>query len=81
MWRYLVKKAKFYTQKWLNIENCSTEAKLYINDRTKNIAAKNLKSEYKNIVLGVGSSGPTTKWGIKNYIELANLKIRILIKK
>ena len=68
---HLVKKAKFYTQKWLNIENCSTETKLYINDRTKNIAAKNLKSEYKNIVLGVGSSGPTTKWGIKNYIELA----------
>ena len=24
----------------------------------------------KNIILGVGSSGPTTKWGYKNYIKL-----------
>jgi len=68
---HLVKKAKFYTEKWLNIENCSTETKIHINHITKNIAANNLKSEHKNIVLGVGSSGPTTKWGVKNYIELA----------
>ena len=24
----------------------------------------------KTIVLGIGSSGPTTKWGYKNYISL-----------
>lgn len=68
---HLVKKAKFYTEKWLNIKNCPTETKIHINDKNKKTAASNLKSEYKNIVLGVGSSGPTTKWGIKNYIELA----------
>ena len=68
---HLVKRAKFYTEKWLNTNNCKTESKLYIDDFSKNKAKLKLKKEYKNIVLGIGSSGPTTKWGTKSYIELA----------
>ena len=76
---HLVKKAKLYTEKWLNIDNAKTETKIYFANKTKLLASQNLKTDHKNIVLGVGSSGPTTKWGIKNYIELAkklNLKAK-----
>lgn len=74
---HLVKKAKYYTEKWLNINNCKTETEIHVNNKSKNIGSQKLKKEFKNIVLGVGSSGPTTKWGINNYIQLAqklNLK-------
>ena len=68
---HLVKKAKSYTEKWLKIDKCKTETKIYVSHKSKVLAAKKLKNNYKNIVLGIGSSGPTTKWGTKNYIELA----------
>ena len=68
---HLVKTAKCYTEKWLNIKNCKTETKLYIDKKIKNFASQKLKVGCKNIVLGIGSSGPTTKWGVKNYINLA----------
>ena len=68
---HLVNKAKFYTEKWLDIKNSYTETKLYIDNEKKLLASKKLKTDHKNIVLGVGSSGVTTKWGVNNYIELA----------
>ncbi len=68
---HLVKHAKFYTEKWLKINNCKTETSIYVDPVKLNSATKSLKIDRKNIVLGVGSSGPTTKWGVKNYIELA----------
>tara|TARA_Y100000590_G_scaffold320282_1_gene362604 strand:- start:933 stop:1871 length:939 start_codon:yes stop_codon:yes gene_type:complete len=74
---HLVKKAKFYTEKWLSINNAETETKIYIDNKKKILATQKLKKDHKNIVLGVGSSGATTKWNIKNYIDLAkklNLK-------
>ena len=63
----------------MNIDNSKTETKIHLENKTKLLAAQNLKTNHKNIVLGIGSSGPTTKWGIKNYVELAkklNLKTK-----
>ena len=64
---HLVNTAKKFTEKCLDINNCPTETKILID--TKNI--KQLKkNNLKSIILGIGSSGPTTKWGYKNYIKL-----------
>jgi ADP-heptose:LPS heptosyltransferase len=64
---HLVDAAKKFTEKCLNIDDCPTETKILID--TKNI--KQLKkNNLKSIILGIGSSGPTTKWGYQNYINL-----------
>ena len=61
---HLVKAAKKFTEKCLNINDCPTETKIFINDNK----IKNLnKKDKKNIIVGIGSSGPTTKWGYENY--------------
>ena len=64
---HLVDAAKKFTEKCLNINDCPTETKISIN--TKNIAQLK-KNNLKSIILGIGSSGPTTKWGYRNYINL-----------
>ena len=64
---HLVKAAKKFTEKYLNIDNCPTETKIFID--TRNIEQFK-KNTLKSIILGIGSSGPTTKWGYKNYIKL-----------
>ena len=64
---HLVDAAKKFTEKCLNINDCPTETKISIN--TKNIAQLK-KNNLKSIILGIGSSGPTTKWGYQNYIKL-----------
>lgn len=67
---HLVQAAKKFTEQSLNILNCPTETLLYI-DPVKKINLKNKISNIKkNIILGVGSSGPTTRWGAKNFISL-----------
>ena len=63
---HLVKAAKKFTEKCLNLENCPTETKILV-DKEK---IKKLKKNSNNILLGIGSSGLTTKWGYKNYIKL-----------
>ncbi|MDB4846130.1 lipopolysaccharide heptosyltransferase family protein [Candidatus Pelagibacter sp.] len=69
---HLVHAAKKFTEKNLDIQNCPTETNLYIDplklDQFKNEINKNKK----NIILGVGSSGPTTRWGSENFISLIN---------
>ena len=64
---HLVKTAKKFTEKCLNINDCPTETKILVD--VKNIK-KLKKNNLKSIILGIGSSGPTTKWGYKNYIKL-----------
>ncbi len=64
---HLVKAAKEFTEKHLNIPNCPTETKIEVN---KTEVEKLKKNDSKKILLGIGSSGPTTKWGYKNYIKL-----------
>lgn len=67
---HLVKTAKKFVEKNLNIKNCPTETKLFIDNNEKKLAIQCLAKNKKNIIIGAGSSGPTTKWGTKNYINL-----------
>ena len=64
---HLVKAAKKFTEKCLNIIDCPTETQILINTKTIQHLKKN---SFKSIILGIGSSGPTTKWGYENYIKL-----------
>jgi len=67
---HLVNAAKKFTEKHLNIQNCPTETTLHIDPVKRNELIKNVDQNKKNIILGVGSSGPTTKWGTENFILL-----------
>ena len=69
---HLVNAAKEFTEKYLAINNCPTETSLFIGENKKKIAKKNINENIYNIIIGAGSSGPTTKWGEKNYIDLIN---------
>ena len=69
---HLIKTAKLFTEKILNIENSPTETNFYIKkERLDNIKSE-IQNDYFKIVLGVGSSGPTTRWGSKNFSNLVN---------
>jgi len=69
---HLIKTAKLFTEKTLNINNSPTETKFYVRkERLKKIKSE-IKNDYFKIVLGVGSSGPTTRWGSKNFSNLVN---------
>ena len=63
---HLVKTAKKFTEECLKMNDCPTETKIYINSKKIN----NFNKKEKKIILGIGSSGPTTKWGYENYIKL-----------
>ena len=63
----MVKAAKELTENILKIENCPTETKIYLD--SEKINQYKLKN-YKIITLGVGSSGPSTRWGEENFINL-----------
>ena len=64
---HLVDAAKKFTEKSLKIENCPTETKIILNQEKK----KKFKlTSIKKIILGIGSSGPTTKWGYDNFASL-----------
>ena len=63
---HLVEAAKTFTEIKLNIKNCPTESKIIQSKKIEKL--KNINN--KKIILGIGSSGPTTKWGSKNYTSL-----------
>ena len=67
---HLVKAAQKFVEEKLNLKSCPTEANFFISKKNKEIAKKILDKDKKNIVIGAGSSGPTTKWGELNYISL-----------
>jgi len=67
---HLVNAAKKFTEKNLNIQSCPTETSLYIDPIKKANSKNKINKLKKNIILGVGSSGPTTRWGSKNFIFL-----------
>ena len=64
---HLVEAAKNFTEKSLGIKECPTETKIFADNK---YVEKLKKNELKKIVLGIGSSGPTTKWGYNNYSSL-----------
>ena len=64
---HLVKVAKNFTEKSLGIKDCPTETKIFVNpEKEKN----HDQNDLNKIIIGVGSSGSTTKWGYKNYSSL-----------
>ena len=67
---HLVNAAKSLTKKFLNNDDCQTETDFFIKDeRILKINNEFSKNSYR-IVLGVGSSGPTTRWGSDNFAKL-----------
>jgi ADP-heptose:LPS heptosyltransferase len=66
---HLVEAAKKFTEKAINISPCPTETKIYVDKQNLGI---NKNNNFKSIILGIGSSGPTTKWGYEKYISLIN---------
>jgi len=69
---HLVDAAKKFTKESLGMINCNTETNFFIKKNKIEIINKNLDSKKFKIVIGAGSSGPTTKWGAKNFYSLIN---------
>ena len=69
---HLIEAAKKFTERSLGINNCPTETNFFIKkDKIKKIN-KNFDNKKFNIVIGAGSSGPSTRWGTKNFYNLIN---------
>ena len=68
---HLVNAAKKFTENFLRIKDCPTETNFYI-DNVKLASKTKLNSGKFKIVIGAGSSGPTTRWGSKNFYKLIN---------
>tara|TARA_B100000902_G_scaffold224421_1_gene213174 strand:+ start:958 stop:1893 length:936 start_codon:yes stop_codon:yes gene_type:complete len=68
---HLVKAAKKLTEDFLKINDCPTETSFFINKEKLNKINKEFENKFK-MVIGAGSSGPTTRWGSKNFSELIN---------
>jgi ADP-heptose:LPS heptosyltransferase len=69
---HLIDAAKTFTEKSLGINNCPTETNFFINKNKIEKINKNIDDKKFKIVIGAGSSGPTTKWGAKNFYNLIN---------
>lgn len=69
---HLVLAAKELTEKFLKISKCPTETKFFIKKERLNEIKEKYNQEKFKIVIGAGSSGPTTRWGAKNFSELIN---------
>ena len=69
---HLVRAAKKLTEDYLQINDCPTETNFFIaKEKLDRIYNECDKRKFK-IVIGAGSSGPTTRWGSKNFSELIN---------
>ena len=68
---HLVKAAKKLTEDFLKINDCPTETSFFVNKYKLNKINEKFENKFK-IVIGAGSSGPTTRWGSKNFSKLIN---------
>ncbi|WP_435162722.1 glycosyltransferase family 9 protein [Candidatus Pelagibacter bacterium nBUS_25] len=69
---HLVSAAKKLTESFLNLDNCPTETKFFVNQERINKIYNEFDHNKFKIVIGAGSSGPTTRWGSKNFSDLIN---------
>jgi ADP-heptose:LPS heptosyltransferase len=69
---HLINAAKSLTKTFLKIDNCETETSFFIKDERILNVNKELNSNSFRIVIGAGSSGPTTRWGSNNFASLIN---------
>jgi len=67
---HLVKAAQKFIKEKLNISSCPSETNFYVSEKKKEIAKNEIDQSKKNIVIGAGSSGPSTRWGESNFINL-----------
>ena len=69
---HLINAAKKFTCESLNLNFCPTETNFFVSNEKINNAKKYFNIDKYNIVIGAGSSGPDTRWGEKNFIDLIN---------
>ena len=69
---HLVKAAKDFTCRHLNLVDCKTETTIQINQEKINDTKKYFDNNKCNLVIGAGSSGPDTRWGEENFSNLLN---------
>ena len=65
----IVLSAKILTERELNIV-ISTKPSLFLNENKISDAKKNFSKNFKHICLGISASGPTKRWGVRNFINL-----------
>ena len=69
---HLVKAARKLTEDFLKINNCPTESNFFIKKEKLDKVYQECDNSKFKIVIGAGSSGPTTRWGSKKFSELIN---------
>ena len=69
---HLIEAAKKFTEKTLKINNCPTETNFYIRKDKIEKFNKNFDNKKFKIVIGAGSSGPSTRWITQNFSNLIN---------
>jgi ADP-heptose:LPS heptosyltransferase len=69
---HLVDAAKTFTEKCLKINNCATETFFFIKEDQLTKINNDFDNKKFKVVIGAGSSGPTTKWGSVNFSSLIN---------
>tara|TARA_B100000795_G_scaffold174518_1_gene131757 strand:+ start:58 stop:996 length:939 start_codon:yes stop_codon:yes gene_type:complete len=69
---HLIQAAKKFTEKSLKIDNCPTEANFFIKKNEVEKINENFDNKKFKIIIGAGSSGPTTRWVTKNFCNLIN---------
>ncbi len=69
---HLIDAAKSLTKNFLKIENCRTETNFFIKNERILKVNEELNNNSFRIVIGAGSSGPTTRWGSNNFATLIN---------
>ena len=67
--QHIVNTAKIFTENELG-KIVSTQPKLIINKEKISDAKKKMSLDHTRVVLGISASGPTKRWGIKNFIRL-----------
>jgi ADP-heptose:LPS heptosyltransferase len=69
---HLIGAAKKFTERSLGITDCPTETSFFIKKNKIQEVKENFDNKKFKIVIGAGSSGPTTKWVTKNFYNLIN---------
>ena len=69
---HLISAAKKFTEKSLGINNCPTETNFFIEKYKIEKINQNFENKKYRIIIGAGSSGPSTKWITKNFYNLIN---------
>jgi ADP-heptose:LPS heptosyltransferase len=69
---HLINAAKSLTEKFLKKNDCKTESHFFIKDERIFKINNELNNNSFRIVIGAGSSGPTTRWGSDNFAKLIN---------